>query len=190
MEGEEEIDSSEDKHDLESASFDPESSLAAHTNRVVIPVPNAHIYNNIDEYFRKSFGKNKPLPSISGCKAEPIKRTLVVEHCVPSYKRRELPTVLTKMKASIAGPNALLLKCLNKRIKVLIRRRKSVKLFSERFGWVSGLLVAFDKHLNLCLTDVDERYQKLDQNNEPKDICHHFKQLFIRGDNIVVIGFV
>lgn len=193
MEGEEGIRSSQEIHDLESELFDAEASLAADEDRVAIPVPSAHIFNNIDEYFRKTFGKSRPLPSLqssSGSKGPAFKRTLVLEECVPKHKRKELPTVLTKMKASIAGPNALLLKCLNKRIKVLIRRRKRVKLFSERFGWLSGVLVAFDKHLNLCVTDVDEKYQKCDQNNQTIDVCHHFRQLFIRGDNIVVVGFV
>ena len=132
------------------------------------------------------------MPSKNSSKTVPLfERTLKVEACVSTQpKRRELPTVLTRMKGAIRGPNNLLLKCLNKRIKVLIRRRRSVKLFSERFGWVSGLLIAFDKHHNLCMTDVDEKYQRLDQNNETIDVCNHMKQLFIRGDNVVVIGFV
>ena len=180
------------KHDLQSESFDAHSSLASDTSVVQLPVPNAHTFNNIDEYFNKSFNKLKPLQSKKSSKALPtIERTLKVELCASSRpKRQELPTVLTRMKGALRGPNNLLLKCLNKRIKVMIRRRKGVKLFSERFGWVSGLLIAFDKHYNLCMTDVDEKYQRLDQNNETIDIFNHIKQLFIRGDNVVLIGFV
>ena len=181
------------KCDLESEAFDAQTSLSSGVDQVVIPVPNAHTFNNIEEYFSKSFGKmnaSKHLPSISGSKVPVIERTLKLIPCTSVHPRRELPTILTRMRGAVSGPNSLLLKSLNKRIKVLIRRRKSVKLFSERFGWITGLLIAFDKHHNLCMTDVDEKYQKLDQNNEIKDVNNYVKQLFIRGDNIVLIGFV
>ncbi|XP_054169254.1 U7 snRNA-associated Sm-like protein LSm11 [Oppia nitens] len=179
--------------DLQSETFDPKISLMSCDDRVIVPVTSAHTFNNIDEYFNKSFGKSNALKSLlskSDTKCEPIiKRTLQIEPIVTKHKLRELPTVLTKMKSSLNGPNSLLLKCLNNRIKVLIRRRKSVKLFNERFGWICGLLVAFDKHHNLCLTDVDEKYQRLSPNNKTIDVCNHFKQVLIRGDNVVIICF-
>jgi len=181
--------------DLESHAFDAKTSLLWDTDQVVIPVAGAKIFNNIDEYFQKSFGKSKAfkhLPSVRDTTHEPpIKRTLVFEPSVSTHKRRELQTVLTKMKTTAAkGPNGLLLKCLNNRIKVLIRRRKSVKLFSGRFGWICGVLIAYDKHHNLCMSDVDEKYQKLSADNVAIDVCNHIKQVFIRGDNVVLISFV
>lgn len=177
--------------DLESETFDAKTCLLEDEMRVIIPIPNARTFNNIDEYYSKTFSKinaEKQLPSNSCEKLEPFQRTLQIVESVSTHKRRELQTVLTKMRQT-NGPYFLLYKSLNNRIKVLIRRRRKVQLFSGRFGWISGLLIAFDKHYNLAMTDVDETYSQINKNNQKVDVNNHIKQLFVRGDNVVLISF-
>ncbi|CAG2165078.1 unnamed protein product [Oppiella nova] len=152
--------------DLESQAFDAKTSLLWDTDQVMIPVAGAKIFNNIDEYFQKSFGKSKAfkhLPSVRDTTHEPpIKRTLVFEPSVSTHKRRELQTVLTKMKTTAAkGPNGLLLKCLNNRIKVLIRRRKSVKLFSEEIERLRRDLLAAREKNGIYVNE--ENFRQMEQ---------------------------
>jgi small nuclear ribonucleoprotein (snRNP)-like protein len=178
--------------DLESETFDAKSSLLNDEIQVLLPIPNAQTFNNIDEYYMKTFGKintEKQLPSNSKQSLEPIERTLKIVESVSIHKRKELQTVLTKMRPT-KGPNFLLYRALNNRIKVMIRRRKKVELFSNRFGYINGLLIAFDKHYNLALTDCDETYSTINQNKEKVDVINHIKQLFIRGDNVVLISLL
>ncbi|XP_037087601.1 U7 snRNA-associated Sm-like protein LSm11 [Pollicipes pollicipes] len=73
-----------------------------------------------------------------------------------TVKRKQQRSVLTRMAATTAGPCS--------RLKWCMERRAKVKVYIRNFGRVrgvcSGYIVAFDKHWNLCLEDVDETYQK------------------------------
>jgi len=200
MENEETEESNESKTilssvdvDLESETFDAKSSLLLDEIEVQLPNPSAQTFNNIDEYYAKTIGKSKSgqqlMPSTSKEVFPPFQRTLKIVESVSRYKRKELQTVLTRMKPT-NGPYFLLYKSLNNRIKVLIRRRRRVELFAGRFGWICGLLVAFDKHFNLAMTDCDETYSKVNDNNEKVDVINHIKQLFVRGDNVILISLV
>ncbi len=86
-----------------------------------------------------------------------------------------------------------------RRIVVMIRRVNSIR------GTCSGFLKAFDKHMNLVLLDVTElflpfhQYRRFQLENSDKletgavfrdrKLTHRqfSKQLFIRGDNVVMI---
>ena len=62
-------------------------------------------------------------------------------------------------------------------------------LKEERFAWITGHLVAFDKHLNLALQDVCEEYQhQMPGVKETIHIRKCTKQLLVRGDNIVLVS--
>jgi small nuclear ribonucleoprotein (snRNP)-like protein len=89
------------------------------------------------------------------------------------------------------GPYTVLLDCFKRksRICVTIRRVNSIR------GTCVGLLVAFDKHMNIVLLDVVERYT-IEQrqvgrsgNMETVELPRqrHLKQIFIRGDNVVMV---
>ncbi|XP_043214777.1 U7 snRNA-associated Sm-like protein LSm11 [Amphibalanus amphitrite] len=73
-----------------------------------------------------------------------------------SRPKKQLRSVLTRMEKAIPGPCG--------RLKWYMDQRVKVKVYTRNFGRVRGVLtgyiVAFDKHWNLCLEDVDEVYQK------------------------------
>lgn len=82
-------------------------------------------------------------------------RMFTVSQAPQTAKRRERKTVLSKM-SSITGPLA--------RIKYFVDNRTKVQVVTRNYSQVRGLcvgyIVAFDKHWNLCMTDVDETFQR------------------------------
>ncbi|TYZ67028.1 hypothetical protein PybrP1_011698 [[Pythium] brassicae (nom. inval.)] len=121
-----------------------------------------------------------------------------------------VPTLFERLADTyMDGPFTVLRRCFleRRRVVVVVRRVNSIR------GTCAGYLKAFDKHMNLVLLDVDERYvtpeahaQRLrdvrDGRLAPNDALfsvaapgrnrrftsrQHAKQLFIRGDNVVMV---
>jgi small nuclear ribonucleoprotein (snRNP)-like protein len=91
------------------------------------------------------------------------------------------------------GPIHLLHEAQGKRVRILIRRRKFGPSDSQ-FSWMTALLIAFDKHHNVILHDVDEFISKkssvmttLHEDDKEKR-KRHIKRVFLRGDNIQIIS--
>ncbi|XP_013777212.1 U7 snRNA-associated Sm-like protein LSm11 [Limulus polyphemus] len=71
--------------------------------------------------------------------------------------RKVLPDVLKKMKTGYNnGPLGMLNKCVQNQTRVKVWTRN----FNELRGICTGFIVAFDKHWNLAMVDVDEVYLK------------------------------
>ncbi|XP_064594858.1 U7 snRNA-associated Sm-like protein LSm11 [Liolophura sinensis] len=69
---------------------------------------------------------------------------------------KERKTLWSRLKVGYAqGPLSLLTRCVNDRILVSVttRNRREVR------GCCRGYIVAFDKHMNLAMVDVDETYR-------------------------------
>nr|XP_027198403.1 small nuclear ribonucleoprotein Sm D-like protein [Dermatophagoides pteronyssinus] len=200
---------------LDQSDFDPELVLFGDVS-VKIPVPEAKIFNNLDEYYKSSFQKKM---SIQESKNQPKKPANLYERNVEFFyqkqdestttettsrnrRSRELTDVIKKMEQSQKGPLSLLYQSMDKIIKILIRRRrKSCLLREEKFSWLTGRLIAFDKHFNLVIEDAIETYHHQRQQIKSSTIDNkstnnsiqiqiinkQSRQLLIRGDNIVMI---
>jgi len=70
--------------------------------------------------------------------------------------RKRPNNVLTWMEKQTQGPMSVLQKCVENqtRVKVLTRKLNGVR------GTCTGILIAFDKHWNLAMADVDETYSR------------------------------
>ncbi|KAH9417475.1 LSM domain [Dermatophagoides pteronyssinus] len=201
---------------LDQSDFDPELVLFGDVS-VKIPVPEAKIFNNLDEYYKSSFQKKM---SIQESKNQPKKPANLYERNVEFFyqkqdestttettsrnrRSRELTDVIKKMEQSQKGPLSLLYQSMDKIIKILIRRRrKSCLLREEKFSWITGRLIAFDKHFNLVIEDAIETYhhqrrrqiksstidnKSTNNSIQIQIINKQSRQLLIRGDNIVMI---
>ncbi|XP_015789411.1 U7 snRNA-associated Sm-like protein LSm11 [Tetranychus urticae] len=202
--------------DFESDKFDPLTVLTADVKLLTIPDPKAKTYNHLEEYERKSGAKQLGLlgeieqgtsskaATVSStevklfddglkfnrkAREEELKKTLTP--VVRSKKNQK--SVLSIMNSDVAGPVAFLFKCVNQRVKVVIRRRRIVFQNHDQYAHLFGNLVAFDKHYNLVLSDVVERISlKSDDKNIEKNLPQNkrrtFKTIFIRGSNVIFVS--
>lgn len=157
---------------------------------VKLPVPEAKAFNNLAEYYSKTFAKK--IESTSKLKKECIDSIYnrfskwKPEIYTATEKREvQLTSVFDKMQFAV-GPLCILHQSLCKPVRIMVRRRKNCLLREERFGFVTGTLEAFDKHTNLALKNVCEEFVHRNASTNVK-IKKHSKQLFIRGDNIVLV---
>lgn len=76
--------------------------------------------------------------------------------------------------------------------RVIVRKHSGIR------GRLDGKLICFDKHFNMVLTDVEEVYtpprsiatqmdQDMDGQVVPDTLTRHLPQVFIRGDNVVLV---
>ena len=164
--------------DFLSDDFNPELVLQMPEDAIELPVPNAKIFNNLDEYALKSFPSKKPSATAAGAESKQtdldilrrqheIKERMKGQIEVLSSKKwrnedREVKTVLNLMECDESG----LGKLLNKRLRIFVRRRRKSKHPCERYACLFGQLMFFDKHWNLILSDVSETMQFVNQSAE------------------------
>lgn len=76
-------------------------------------------------------------------------------------------------------------------IRLSLDERIFVKLRNERE--LRGRLHAYDQHLNMVLSDVEEVYKTIQINEEPFENCirtekRNFSMLFVRGDGVILVS--
>ncbi|KAH3869996.1 zinc finger CCCH domain-containing protein 13-like [Dreissena polymorpha] len=76
------------------------------------------------------------------------------ERSITQAKRKNMRTVFTKMQGYKKGPLNVLRLCVNDKLRVTVLIRAAVSVRSR----CRGYLVAFDKHFNMALMDVDETF--------------------------------
>lgn len=210
------IPSANKQFNLESVVLKPEEALECLTglSEVILPIQNVRACNNLDEYFVKSTmnsrKKHKPDDSSTVKRSKPFQSTFSKEpFAVPLVRNFEkilkkdengepikgTYTIAKKVKSDVfsrieqiepkSGPLAILKKRMGKSTKVLIRRRRKVPYISRVIEY-KGILVTFDKHMNLYLKDVIESFTYTVGSKTLKR-ARHRENLMIRGDNIILI---
>lgn len=149
--------------DFLSVNFDPFAALSASSTRVFHVngfAEHAPLLDNIDKF--RTF-----LPTCDPLRREPIHRTnrlsataVTASKCVGDSSKTEqmkkkIP-VFTAMAAQYenSGPLSLLhsIHIEREKVKIMIRYVDCIR------GTLTGYLIAFDKHMNMLLRDVDEVY--------------------------------
>lgn len=214
--------------DVSSDSFDPLASI--YSSEETVPDPSAPIFNNVEEFVNK-YTKPKPLaktkvflgpkpgPSTKSASqttssltggASGVQRRFTSEQMPVKGHRKKAKNFLTFMKSQKEGPMSALARAVEtqNRIQVKIRKLDGIR------GTCTGVLVAFDKHWNLALVDVDETFNRLrrprpDIDNDFKDrnrervgesivqvlkirrnteLCQrHISQIVLRGEHVALV---
>jgi len=199
--------------DASSSSYDPLASLYCASN---VADPSAPIFDNVESFashLTSSSSKKDEKGQSKKSKApvEKIERQFTEEQMPIRAPKRASKNVVTFMAKQTEGPMSSLQNCVEneKRVKVVTRKRDGIR------GFCTGILVAFDKHWNLALLDVDEEYTRkryrraefdngsIPQNATQKvgesvirviktrrktEVCQrHVPQLVIRGEQVVFV---
>ncbi|XP_046552521.1 U7 snRNA-associated Sm-like protein LSm11 [Haliotis rubra] len=171
-------DVSDDELNLFSSNFDPLRAL--YSTNDPVQFPDVRVFNNVAEYESKVQGKgrarqdnqvsmslNPPSQTASGPKAPPQKPSApgrqgprqvlqMPDASMHSARRRMLRNVLTRMDQSfISGPLSILRRCVQEKLQTYIWTRSACSVR----GILRGYVIAFDKHFNLAMIDVDEVYR-------------------------------
>ncbi|XP_067673160.1 U7 snRNA-associated Sm-like protein LSm11 [Haliotis asinina] len=163
-------DVSGDELNLFSSNFDPLRAL--YSTNTPVQFPDVRVFNNVAEYESKVHGKGRagqgsqvsmPSQTASGPKtpsqkpSAPDRQVLQMpDASMHSAKRRMLRNVLTRMDQSfISGPLSILRRCVQEKLQTYIWTRSACSVR----GILKGYVVAFDKHFNLAMIDVDEVYR-------------------------------
>ncbi|XP_072028192.1 uncharacterized protein [Amphiura filiformis] len=144
--------------DVSSPDFDPLKAL--YSSSVVIPVPDAKCFNNLSEYESFVSGRSQGRGRGQSEHAQRRRRKKELQAqaagLVDSTKYGvPLRNVLSRMSEHTKGPYSLLYKCVQQRIKV----RVCVRFIQRVERICTGYLVAFDRDMNMALSDVDEVYR-------------------------------
>jgi len=99
-------------------------------------------------------GRLVPLESLPERSLEKVLKDPNQDVMIPTRPKRKARNVLTRMDEYEEGPLSLLRRAVKDGIRVRVWTRAHVYIR----GICSGFLVAYDKHLNLALTDVDEEF--------------------------------
>jgi len=164
--------------DVFSDGFDP--AQAIYNPDFVFPDPDAPVCDNVETFIKRYeqggvAGGSAQRPSTAGHqrhqsakkssdhqgseKQQPLTRQFTAEQ-MPHVKptRKQLPNVLNYMEKTKAkgGPMSVLSQCVQqrKKVKVYVRGIDRIR------GHAVGFLVAFDKHWNLALVDVEETWTR------------------------------
>ncbi|EQC25740.1 hypothetical protein SDRG_16401 [Saprolegnia diclina VS20] len=174
--------------DHRSAAFDAAVALREHERlphtQPVHPLDNLNkcraLLPPTDPHHNASVGQTKPKPATPAvAKVAPARPAL-------------LETIGDQFEA---GPLSVLRACLKAKAKVcvVIRRVNSIR------GTCTGFLKGFDKHMNVVLIDVTERYvpRAPEHTTSPPSMAQwhrtdgvqkrFLRQLLVRGDNIVLV---
>ncbi|XP_050738188.1 U7 snRNA-associated Sm-like protein LSm11 [Eriocheir sinensis] len=156
----------EDELDFTSGRFNPARALA--TPDAPLPDPEAETFEDLYRFREAVHGQRlnveQEIPGVLGpggiprpqVRQVPADRQFTPEQgLLRGRGRRRARNVITRMD-EMTGPLALLRQCRdnNTRVKVYTRNHSEVR------GVLTGFVVAFDKHWNLALRDVDEVFQK------------------------------
>lgn len=164
--------SSDDESQIDSSSANFDALKSLYSNKVKVD-PAAPIYDNVEKFVNSL--KNVPKkPSKPKAEQPPppqvLQRQFLPEQMAVESRKKSHPNVIKYMEKQTEGPLSVLAKCVNdgKRIRVFTRNAHKQR------GECVGYIVAFDKHWNMALVDVDEtftrkRFRKLTATGSEKD---------------------
>ncbi|KAG9403837.1 hypothetical protein AC1031_005330 [Aphanomyces cochlioides] len=192
--------STQDPLDFRSAAFNAQFALKEKRLAHVQPLDNlykcrtllpSHDPNHIQTRAPQEKKVKKPAEDRVVPKKPPVLHAIAGASCIMHN------VLIIGLDLYETGPLSLLRACLLAKAKVVVvvRRIASIR------GTCTGYLMGFDKHMNLVLLDVTERYVPLHCVNDergsdtgiakwrshPLTVTRYAKQLLIRGDNIVLV---
>ncbi len=165
--------------------FDPLAAIYSDNDTDSIPDPTAPMFDNVEKFVAvyegrgRGRGRGKKTKTIELPPGEDRPQRQFTQEQMPITKKRTQKNVVTFMEKANKGPFSALKKAVedNAKIKVHVRKLDGIR------GTCVGNLIAFDKHWNLCLVDVDETYNRLRYRRPEADACEAFEELSLSDKN-------
>ena len=194
---------------LFSRGFDPLEALRQ-PSAVPLPAPGARLYNNLGEWPLRGLGEDPYLDireqrelvmPKEQARREAIQQTIKIENTrrkeVEDRERVYLAqggllgdiadaTALIGLEGG--GPLAGMAAWRKAGSRVCVSMRSTGKGSAALRGNLKGLLISFDRHFNLVLGDVEETYQTAEAGERSEWKTRRMRQLFVRGDNVIVVA--
>lgn len=198
------------KYDIRSLGFDPNAVLTEHRGCLLpcaaIPgAPKLPIMDNMTKVKHLLPCASSTERNATVIKRKPIANTRrnkdidvkPLERIALSSTKQKISTTNEKGEPSVYledGPLLLLYNAMKRRqrIRVVIRHSNSVR------GTLDGVVHGFDRHFNLLLTNVEERYvpsaseadKRIFVSQAPcpdSSLIRQLPQILVRGDNVVLV---
>jgi len=149
---------SDSQLDPSCSNFDPLQAL--HNSQFQLH-PDGKVFDNVEVCVAHLEGRVKTKPTNKTNKVnveeeERLERQFLPEQMPVAGKRKEFRHVVRRMGEFSSGPMSRLRHWMEGRHKVTVRTRG----IDNIRGVATGFIVAFDKHWNLALADVDEQFTR------------------------------
>jgi len=148
---------SESSHNMDPSPEQFDCMKAIYSESAECKLSEAKVYDSVEQCIAGIFGRDKKkTKDRDESEHEVLERRFLPEQMPVKVERKPFRHVLLRMEEFTHGPLATIKKWSEEKVKVKVWTRG----INEIRGVLTGFVVAYDKHWNLALVDVDEHFNR------------------------------